>query len=512
MVNPRREFRGRHPLTAAALSALLPGFGHFGYNNRRAYALIIASVGAMVAAVAYVSTRSATTLLIWSVSPTRLRLVIVGAVVLLLVRIAVAVDVYRTVSRMRLLKERGALRLWSVVRIVVLFAIVLVPHALVIRYASAQLQLLTQVFAAADTSAATPSPVAAVTVPQVATLSPDAPAAPAPSTTMPAAATSPRTWDGSERLTIALLGGDGGFDRVGVRTDTIIVVSIDVDTGSAAAFNVPRNWRHLTFPDGTPAAIRWPDGYPEIANEIYGLGQSSPELFPDVEDPAGHAIKSALAELTGLPIQYYVLIDMGGLVKTIDLFGGIDVYVTEPINDRIRPITEGGPPIDIVVQPGEHHFDGLTALGYVRSRRGTSDYHRMTRQRCVVEALIDQNSPVEILLKYPALADTVSQHVHTDIPLDRLDELLALSRSVDTSRIVTVNFIPPEFPRGNVPTAKVRAAVAQALLGTAEASNVSLAESCQARESATSSRDGPSDRATNSAAYARSRRSAASRA
>ena len=478
MVNPRREIRGRHPLTAAALSAVLPGFGHFGYNNRRAYALIITSVGAIAAALAYVSTRSATTLLIWSVSPSRLRLVIAGAVVLLILRIAVAVDVYMTVSRMRLTKDKGALRLWSVVRIVVLFAIVLVPHLLVIRYASAQLHLLSRVFTAAETQAATPSPVATVTIPPSAAVVPESPQLPEPAP--PTSTVVPRTWDGAERLTIALLGGDGGFDRVGVRTDTIIVVSIDVDTGAAAAFNVPRNWRHLTFPDETPAALRWPDGYPEIANEIYGLGQRFPKAFPDVEDPSGHAIKSALAELTGLPIQYYVLIDMQGLVKAIDLFGGIDIHVTESINDRIKPISEGGPSIDIVVEPGEHHFDGLTALGYVRSRRTSSDYHRMTRQRCVVEALIDQNSPMEILLRYPTLTSIVSAHVKTDIPFDRLDELLTLSHSVDTSRIVTVNFIPPKFPRGSAPISKVRAAVAQALRGTAEEANVTLADSCQA--------------------------------
>ena len=478
MVNPRREIRGRHPLTAAALSALVPGFGHFGFNNRRAYALIITSVGVTLAALVFLSTRGSTTLLIWSVSPWRLRLVIVGAVVLLILRIAIAVDVYTTVSRMRLLKDQGALRLWSVVRIVVLFAIVVVPHLLVIRYAAAQLHLLSRVFTAAETQAAIPSPAAEVTIPPATTVAPEAPQT--PGTAAPTTTVAPRTWDGAERLTLALLGGDGGFDRVGVRTDTIIVVSIDVDSGEAAAFNVPRNWRHLTFPDGTPAAMRWPDGYPEIANEIYGLGQRAPEAFPDVEDPAGHAIKSALAELTGMPIQYYVLIDMQGLVKAIDLFGGIDIHVTESINDRIRPITEGGPPIDIVVEPGEHRFDGLTALGYVRSRRGTSDYHRMTRQRCIVEALIDQSSPLEILLKYPALTDIISEHVLTDIPFDRLDELLTLSRSVDTSRIVTVNFIPPEFPRGSAPIAKVRAAVAQALGGTSEVANVSLADSCRA--------------------------------
>lgn len=469
------------------LSSVLPGFGHFGYNNRRAYALIIPSIAAIVAALAFVFTRSATTLLIWSVSPWRLRLLIVGAVLLLLVRTAVAVDVYITVSRMRLRTERGARRLWSAVRVIVLVAVVLAPHLLVVRYAAAQLELLSRVFVATETPTANPGPAVIVaepplTVPVTAEI-PDAPseAVPVPPTiAVPMTAPAPRTWDGDERLTVALLGGDSGYDRVGVRTDTIIVLSIDVDTGAAAAFNIPRNWRHLSFPAGTPAAERWPDGYPDIANEIYGLGQRTPEAFPGVEDPAGHAIKSALAELTGLPVQYYLLIDMEGLVKSVDVLGGIDIRVTESINDRIRPITEAGTPIDIVVEPGEHRFDGLAALGYVRSRKGTSDYHRMTRQRCVIEALVDQNSPLEILLKYPLLADIVSDHVRTDVPLDRLDELLAVGDLVDTSRIVTVNFIPPEFPRGSAPVAKVRAAVAQALLGTEEAANISLADSCRA--------------------------------
>ena len=485
MVNLPREFRGRHPLTAAALSAALPGFGLLGYNNRRAYALIIGSVGAIVTALAFVSTRGTTTLLIWSVSPWRLWLVIVGTLGVLVLRIMVAADTYMTVSRMRLSKGRGGRLIRSAARLVVLVGIIFLPHLLVIRYAAVQIQLLSNVFAATETHAATPSPTPVVTVPLAADIKPASPQSPdsvPPPTEAPLAALPSRTWDGAERLTIALLGGDSAFDRVGVRTDTIIVLSINVDTGAAAAFNVPRNWRHLSFPAGTPAAQRWPDGYPEIANAIYGLGQQFPEAFPDVEDPSGYAIKSALAELTGLPIQYYVLIDMEGLVEVIDLFGGIDVHVTESINDRIKPITPGGPHIDIVVEPGDYRFDGLTALGYVRSRTSSSDYHRMTRQRCVVEAMIDQSSPLEILRHYPALANIVSEHVHTDIPSDRLDEVLVLSRDVNTRRIVTVNFIPPEYPRGSAPVAKVRAAVTQALQGTAEEANISLADSCQSPE------------------------------
>ena len=128
-----------------------------------------------------------------------------------------------------------------------------------------------------------------------------------------------------------------------------------------------------------------------------------------------HAIKSGLAQLTGLDIQYYVLIDMVGFVKVIDLFGGIDVHVTESINDRIKPIVPDGPHVDIVVEPGDYHFDGLAALGYVRSRTQSTDWHRMTRQRCVIEALIDQVPSLRMVRNYVALADIITDHINTDI-------------------------------------------------------------------------------------------------
>ena len=298
-----------------------------------------------------------------------------------------------------------------------------------------------------------------------------------PQTTTP---TTPQTTtrDGADRLTIALLGSDGGYRRSGVRTDTIIVLSIDVATGDAAAFNVPRNWTHVTFPEGTPAADRWPDGYPGIANEIYGLGLRHPDAFPGVEDKAGHAVKLALAQLTGLDIQYYVMVDFVGFVKAIDLFGGIEVQVRESVKDRIAPIVAGGRHIAINVGPGYHRLDGLTTLAYVRSRAGSSDYHRMTRQRCVVGALIDQVAPLEALARYVALTDIISQHVKTDIPLDRLGDLIAEADRLDTSRIVTVNFIPPVYKSGSAPIAQVREAVAQALEGHSNEANAVLADTC----------------------------------
>ena len=472
---------------AALLSVFWPGLGHIGHRNRRALVLGVGSLAATLGLVAFVATRSETTLLTWTVTRSPLWITIAIAALVLVFRIWVAVDAYM-VARSWPRPEGGPLWLYraiATVTFVLLAGVIAVPHFFVVRYAVAQLDLLYGVFSATSTVTASPTPLLDTDLPD--RPNPEQPSpgqapAPVPTTAPPQPerpAQAAETWDGQQRLTVALLGSDGGFDRRGVRTDTIIVVSIDVATGEAAAFSVPRNWRDLTFPDGSPAAQRWPEGFPGIANEVYALGLRYPETFPGVDDPAGQAIKAALAQLTGLPVQYYVLIDMAGLVDSIDLFGGIDVRVTETFNDRIKPIVPGGPPIDIVVEPGDYHFDGLTALAYVRSRTASTDYHRMARQRCVVEALIDQVSIPDLLANFVSLTGIISAHVKTDIPLDRLDELVGFARKLDTSGIVTVNFIPPEFPRGSVPTALVRDAVAQALLGVDEEANASLSQTCQ---------------------------------
>lgn len=526
--------RGPHPLVAAALSAVWPGLGHLGHRNRRGLLLAAATLVVAALGLAFLLTRRASTLLTWSVTRPSLLALIAATVGALIFRGAVAADAFGTARRRYPPRPGGVLRrLGTVATLLLLGLLIAAPHVIVIRLAAAQLTLLSDVFVATDTQTARPTPLpttaattdapddpggttagtgdaasTATTDTGPATNSPatadardptdtattnptttDAVDATDPATTAPsdgppptdsapAATVQAATWDGADRLTIALLGSDGGYGRHGVRTDTIIVLSIDVATGDAAAFNVPRNWTHVTFPGGTAAAERWPDGYPGIANEIYALGLQHPAAFPGVEDKAGHAIKSALAQLTGLEIQYYVMADMVGFVKVIDLFGGIEVHVRESVEDRIAPIVADGRHIVVNLGPGYHRLDGLTALGYVRSRVNRSDYHRMTRQRCVVGALIDQVTPLEALARYVTLADIISEHARTDIPLNRLGDLIAEADRLDTSRIVTVNFIPPEYPSGDAPIARVREAVAQALEGSDSEANTVLADAC----------------------------------
>ncbi len=513
---------GPTPLKAVALSAVWPGLGHFGHRNRRGAILVVLSLFGVAAAVIWVSQRTVGEILAWGVNMTSLRIVVAASACSLAIRWLVAVDAWRLACRQYELRKGRRMSMKATVLFVALAVGISAPHVIAIRLATVHMGMLPEVFRVDVPRVAVPTvtPTAfPIPTPPTSTLPapPDALPLPSmtrprdghqpnPATVPPPPATSPPTtesaltvppppatvpetptthiapttlpmgppeaiapnvtngspFDNIERLTLALLGSDAGFDRYGVRTDTIVVLTMDVATGDAAAFSVPRNWYRMPFPNGTPAAEQWPDGYTGIANEIYALGLSHPQLFPG-DDPPGLAIKSAMAQLTGLNIHYYLMVDMVGFVKLVDLFGGVEVYVTESIKDRIKPVVPDGPHLTINVTPGTHHFDGSTALGYVRSRTQSSDWRRMTRQRCIIGAFVDQVAPLEILYRYEPLTNIITDHITTDIPLEHLAHLVVLADRLDTSHFTTVAFVPPEFPSGNAPVEQVRRTVADTI-------------------------------------------------
>lgn len=429
------------PVRAAILSLLWPGLGHVVDGRARTGAAISASAGvATAAALWWLTDRSSAELTRLAVAPSGLRATIGVVIAILACRIAVLVDAVRPRG---IPSARGRGVTMSVV--VAVLVVMVAPHAVVATVVLRQLDTVSSVFTTAATEPGSPTPLPAAGF----AMPPQAPTEPAL-----------EQWatDGG-RLNVALLGGDAGFDRDGVRTDTIIVVSVDVRTGDTILFSIPRNWQHMPFPHGTPAAAAHPEGIDRLANAIYAFGSSRPELFPGSPDPGGTAVKQSLAQLLGLPVHYYVLVDMHAVVETVDLFGGLDIVINERVADGSGPIDPDGPPLIVDLAPGEHHLDGRTTLAYVRSRSQSSDYRRMSRQRCVLGALIDRVTGRDVLVHAHALNGIVADHVTTDIPVDDLPALVELAGLIDSSRTRSVNFIPPEYPQGDAPVADVRAAV-----------------------------------------------------
>ncbi len=460
---PRPTAPTYRPVRAAVLSLVWPGLGQMASGRQRTGLCIAGATAFVVGATAFwLGSRSRLDLVTAATSPSQLQAVIWVVWITMALRVAVGLDAIRVGG-----PRRSAPSVGQALAVTAVLSVIAAPHLIVAAYVQTQHQTVTTVFASESATTAQPSALApddelTETDEPDPTPSTNGPASD-PSTSVPPEGPAIARPGASGRLNVALLGSDGGFDRTGVRTDTIMVISIDQDSGDAAIFSIPRNWERLPFPEGTPAAEAYPDGFDDIANAVYGLGARRPELFPNSHDPSGDAIKQALAQLLGVPIHYYVLVDMHAVVETVDLFGGIDVWVDEHIQDQIKPIDPDGPSLTIDVTPGLHHFDGHTTLAYARSRRQSSDYNRMSRQRCIMEAMIDQVAVTEVLLRYQDLTEIINDHVTTDIPTDDLPELLTVADRFDTGRIRSVNFIPPDFPDGPAPVERVREEVQRAL-------------------------------------------------
>jgi LCP family protein required for cell wall assembly len=254
---------------------------------------------------------------------------------------------------------------------------------------------------------------------------------------------SPAPWDGQRRVTFLLVGADAGPYRYGLRTDTMVVVTIDPRTRRSAVFGIPRNLYGAPFP---PAAGTELESFPDLLNTLWGYAEHNPGLFPGAKRPGATALKATIGHLLGLRIDYMAGVDLRGFVEVVDALGGVTVNVQRHIWDAgVSPPVEGEPPIVIDLEPGRHHLDGRQALAYARTRWASSDYDRMHRQRCLLGALSRQASAGKLLRALPRLATTMKRFVFTDVPLKALPDLVELLSGLDTRKMVGVSFAPPGF-------------------------------------------------------------------
>jgi polyisoprenyl-teichoic acid--peptidoglycan teichoic acid transferase len=239
--------------------------------------------------------------------------------------------------------------------------------------------------------------------------------------------------------TILLLGTDEGPGNWGARTDTIILVAAQHGTGRAAAFGIPRNLAQV--PVGGELKR-----FPEPLNGLYGFARAHPEHFAGGVDPGGTAMKQAVSRLLGLRVDYFALVNLRGFADLVDALGGVTIHVKERLVDSVTRPAWGEPKPRIDVVPGRrYHFYGREALAYVRSRKSSSDYSRMARQRCFLSALADQLDPVSVLRSFGSLARTLETSVRTDVPLDRFPGLVRLVTGVEPKETLTVTFGPDYF-------------------------------------------------------------------
>jgi polyisoprenyl-teichoic acid--peptidoglycan teichoic acid transferase len=261
-------------------------------------------------------------------------------------------------------------------------------------------------------------------------------------------------WAADGRLNLLLIGSDAGPDRWSLRTDTIIVLSVDVKTGRAALFGFPRNLIGVPLPPESAAAV--PGGrFPGLLNALYVYAMGHPKVFPGGDARGMRAVAGAVQELAGVRLDAMVVINLAGFVRLVDEIGGLWIDIPERLVDSNYPIEDGTAWIHLHFEPGCQHLDGRMALAYARSRHQDSDYGRMRRQQAVLLALRRQVDPVALVPKVPALLNVARDTLWTTIRRQDVRGLASLAARVDPRRVARVLFVPSTYPE-HLDTATIR--------------------------------------------------------
>ncbi|WP_209716023.1 LCP family protein [Marmoricola sp. OAE513] len=264
------------------------------------------------------------------------------------------------------------------------------------------------------------------------------------------------------RYNVLLLGGDSGADRWGLRPDSITVASIDADTGKTVLFGLPRNMLNFPFAKGSVMAEQFPDGFDcGVTCELNSLATWAADhkpLFKGVKNPGVEATKQAVEGITGLKIQYFAMVNLKGFQKMVDAVGG----VTLNVRDRI-PIGGVGGPVTGYIEPGKRKLSGFDTLWFARSRESADDYSRMARQKCVMNAMLQQISPQKVLFNFDKIAKASAALVTTDIPAKSADEFINLALAARSHPVRTISFVPPVIRTGNPNIAKIQRMVKKAI-------------------------------------------------
>ncbi len=437
---PPRSFRRARTLAGAlgvtVLGAALPGAGYLWTRRRLGWAVLLSTL-AGVGALAWTA-RDLRTIADVAFDPTRMR------VAAALIATVFVVWAFTVVTTYLMARPRGMNRLeqgMGALVVTLLCVLVALPAVQGVRYATTTAHFVDTVFDDEQNA------------------------------TLPEGVTEEDPWAGHDQVNVLLLGGDGGVGRTGIRTDSVILLSMNTRTGKSVMFSLPRNMMNAQFPEDSPLHDVFPDGFRGegdpagwMLNAVYG---QVPALYPGIlgesDNEGADAIKQAVAGSLGTHVDYYLLINLLGFQQLVDAIGGVTVNINEPV--AINGNTDLGIPPTGYLEPGpDQHLDGFHALWFSRGRWGSDDYERMERQRCMVDAIVEEADPLNVLRRYQALAKAGEEILRTDIPRKLMPAFVDLALKVKERKMRSIAFVSSDkFFSGDPDFTWMQEVVAKAL-------------------------------------------------
>lgn len=184
-----------------------------------------------------------------------------------------------------------------------------------------------------------------------------------------------------------------GTDKVGLNTDTIMVMSLDSKNNRANVMSIPRD----TMSNVKRSVKK--------INAAYAIGAKNGKGNID-------NLKEEVSYLMGFEVDNYAVVNLGAFEEIIDAIGGVTIDVQRDM-DYDDPYQD----LHIHLKKGEQTLNGEQAIGFVRFRKGYAegDLGRVKAQQQFIEAVAKQLASPSTITKVPKLADIVLRNMDTDL-------------------------------------------------------------------------------------------------
>lgn len=195
----------------------------------------------------------------------------------------------------------------------------------------------------------------------------------------------------------------------GTRTDTMMLIKVNFETGSIDLLSLPRDTRVL---------VR---GREDKLNHAHAYGGTSLAM-------------ATVREFLNIDLEYYVKVDYKAVKGIVDAIGGVEIDV--PQRMRYSDPT-ANPPLNINIDKGLQVLDGNKAHDFLRYRSGyrEGDLGRIKAQQYFMKELIKQTLQPKNILKLPKLVETYFDYVETNIPLSAILKGVASANKIDVENM-----------------------------------------------------------------------------
>ncbi len=144
-----------------------------------------------------------------------------------------------------------------------------------------------------------------------------------------------------------------------------------------------------------------------------------------------HTFRYGGAELTlktvrdcfKVDVDKYVRVNFNIFEQIIDAIGGVDINLTEMECKALNGEVYSNSWTNQKVYPGINHLDGHDTLEYARQRFIDDDWHRIVRQRNVIQAVVNQTKNLTVS-EINKVADTVLPLVMTNLDKREIASLI----------------------------------------------------------------------------------------